>query len=129
MRNNKHLTIMTVLLGLIIVGGPHSALANWWIENPNPHMSSSKEGHIFLVVNQDQFEGQWKQFKGELKKQWGNFTDDDLLQIEGKMEKLEGKIQERYGDRKEELKEWMDEWFDQHALEAQSPNTSNLEND
>jgi uncharacterized protein YjbJ (UPF0337 family) len=63
------------------------------------------------VVNKDQFQGNWKQFKGELKKQWGAFTDDDLMQIEGDMDKFEGKIQERYGDRKEEVKEWTDEWF------------------
>ena len=63
------------------------------------------------IVNKDQFQGNWKQFKGELKKQWGAFTDDDLLQIEGDMDKFEGKVQERYGDRKEEVKEWTDEWF------------------
>jgi len=68
-----------------------------------------------VVVNQDQFEGKWKQFKGELKKQWGEFTDDDLLAIEGRVDKLEGKIQERYGDRREEVKRWVDEWFDHHG--------------
>lgn len=44
----------------------------------------------------------------------GNFTDDDLLYIEGRRDKLEGKIQERYGDRKEEVNKWVDEWFEQH---------------
>lgn len=67
------------------------------------------------VVNQDQFEGKWKQFKGELKKKWAEFTDDDLLAIEGRVDKLEGKIQERYGDRREEVKRWVDEWFDAHG--------------
>ena len=72
-------------------------------------------GSAMAVVNQDQFEGKWKQFKGELKKQWGEFTDDDLLAIEGRVDKLEGKIQERYGDRREEVKRWVDEWFDHHG--------------
>ncbi|CAE6727796.1 CsbD family protein [Nitrospira defluvii] len=72
-------------------------------------------GAATAVVNQDQFEGKWKQFKGELKKQWGEFTDDDLLAIEGSVDKLEGKIQERYGDRREEVKRWVDEWFDHHG--------------
>ncbi len=72
-------------------------------------------GSAMVVVNQDQFEGKWKQFKGELKKQWGEFTDDDLLAIEGRVDKLEGKIQERYGDRREEVKRWVDEWFDHHG--------------
>jgi uncharacterized protein YjbJ (UPF0337 family) len=66
---------------------------------------------VIQVVNQDQFEGKWKQFKGDLKKQWGKFTDDDMLQIEGNYDKFEGKMQERYGDRREEVKRWTDEWF------------------
>ncbi|BCA56972.1 CsbD family protein [Nitrospira sp. KM1] len=62
--------------------------------------------------------GKWKQFKGELKKKWGAFTDDDLLEIEGSSDKLEGKIQERYGDRREEVKDWVDQWFDSHASDG-----------
>ncbi|GJL61987.1 MAG: hypothetical protein NPIRA04_06410 [Nitrospirales bacterium] len=73
-----------------------------------------------LIVNKDQFEGNWKQFKGELKEEWGQFTDDDLLEIEGDMDKFEGKLQERYGDRKEELREWTDKWFERQTFESQS---------
>jgi uncharacterized protein YjbJ (UPF0337 family) len=61
-------------------------------------------------MNRDQFKGQWKQFKGELKKQWGKFTDDDLLQIEGDYDKFAGKVQERYGDKKDEVSRWADRW-------------------
>lgn len=71
---------------------------------------------VTAVVNQDQLQGIWKQFKGELKKQWAEFTDDDLLAIEGSVDKLEGKIQERYGDRREEVKRWVDEWFDRNGV-------------
>jgi uncharacterized protein YjbJ (UPF0337 family) len=78
------------------------------------HSSSNTGGPIILALNDDQFAGKWKQFKGELKKKWGNFTDDDLLYIEGSRDKLDGKIQERYGDRKDEVKKWVDDWFDQH---------------
>ena len=31
-------------------------------------------------MNKDTFQGKWTQFKGELKRQWGKFTDDDLTQ-------------------------------------------------
>ena len=34
-------------------------------------------------MNTDQFKGKWVQFKGEVKKQWGKLTDDDLMQGEG----------------------------------------------
>jgi uncharacterized protein YjbJ (UPF0337 family) len=73
--------------------------------------ASVEASPIQLVMNKDQFQGMWKQFKGDLKKQWGEFTDDDLLQIEGNYDKFEGKVQERYGDRKEDVKRWTDEWF------------------
>lgn len=61
-------------------------------------------------MNRDQFKGQWKQFKGELKKQWAKFTDDDLLQIEGDYDKFAGMVQERYGDKKDEVGRWADQW-------------------
>ena len=37
-------------------------------------------------------EGNWKQLKGKVKEQWGKLTDDDLDQIAGRREQLEGKI-------------------------------------
>jgi len=79
--------------------------------------SEPAPGQVFKVVNKDQFEGKWRQFKGDLKKQYGKLTDDDLLQIEGNYDKFEGKMQERYGNEKEELRRWTDEWFDKHEFE------------
>jgi uncharacterized protein YjbJ (UPF0337 family) len=74
----------------------------------------SESSPVILIVNKDQFQGNWKQFKGDLKKQWGKLTDDDLLIIEGNYDKFEGRVQERYGDKKEEVKRWTDEWFKKH---------------
>jgi len=62
-------------------------------------------------MNADTFKGKWNQFKGELKRQWGNFTDDDLMQIEGDYDKFKGKVQERYGDRKDEIETWATKWY------------------
>lgn len=50
----------------------------------------------------DQIEGNWKQFKGKVKETWGDLTDDELDQIAGKRDILLGKIQERYGMKKDE---------------------------
>ncbi len=69
-------------------------------------------------MNSDTFKGQWNQFKGELKRQWGKFTDDDLLQIEGNYDKFIGKVQERYGDKKDEIVGWADTW---HQNRKQEP--------
>ena len=53
-------------------------------------------------MNQDQIEGNWMQFKGKVKEQWGKLTDDDLDIIAGKRDQLLGRIQERHGLAKDE---------------------------
>lgn len=63
-------------------------------------------------MNKEHFKGNWQQFKGELKKQWGKFTDDDLLEMEGDYDKFLGAMQKRYGDKKDEVNRWVDQWFD-----------------
>jgi uncharacterized protein YjbJ (UPF0337 family) len=49
-------------------------------------------------MNWNIVEGNWKQFRGEVKVQWGKLTDDHLDVIAGKRIQLAGKIQEAYGD-------------------------------
>ena len=53
-------------------------------------------------MNADQIKGQWKQLRGEIRKQWGKLTDDELDRIAGERDKLIGKIQEKYGMTKEQ---------------------------
>ncbi len=43
-------------------------------------------------MNKDEAGGNWKQFKGKVKEQWGKLTDDDMTIIEGKRDQLVGKI-------------------------------------
>lgn len=61
-------------------------------------------------MNSDQLKGKWGQFKGELRKKWGKFTDDDVQEIQGDYEKFAGKAQERYGDKKAEVLKWTEQW-------------------
>ena len=56
------------------------------------------------MMNKDEIGGNWKQFKGKAKEQWGKLTDDDMTVIEGKRDQLVGKIQERYGYEKDRRK-------------------------
>ena len=62
-------------------------------------------------MNWDQIEGQWKQYKGKAKAQWGKLTEDDLDVIDGRREQLAGKIQERYGYEKERAEREADEFI------------------
>jgi uncharacterized protein YjbJ (UPF0337 family) len=58
-------------------------------------------------MNRDQMKGKYKQLAGEIKRKWGQVTDDDLTQAQGSMEKLVGKIQERSGDQREAIEAWL----------------------
>jgi uncharacterized protein YjbJ (UPF0337 family) len=61
-------------------------------------------------MNWDRVAGNWKQFKGRAKQQWGKLTDDDLDVAAGKRDELAGKVQERYGVAKDEAERQVDEW-------------------
>ena len=63
-------------------------------------------------MNRDIVEGKWKQKRGQLKQWWGKLTDDDIAQINGNREQLEGKIQSRYGYAKDQVKKEVDSWLD-----------------
>jgi uncharacterized protein YjbJ (UPF0337 family) len=63
-------------------------------------------------MNWDTVKGDWKQFSGKVKEQWGKLTDDDLDVVAGKRDQLEGKIQERYGIAKDQVRQDVDTWAD-----------------
>jgi len=53
-------------------------------------------------MNRDRVEGNWKQFSGKLKEQWGKLTHDELFLNAGRRDQLVGGIQVRHGNAKEE---------------------------
>ncbi len=63
-------------------------------------------------MNKDQLQGSWKVVAGKAKEKWGELTDDELDQIDGKAEQLEGLIQQRYGRSKEEAKKEVSDFID-----------------
>ncbi len=61
-------------------------------------------------MNWDIVEGNWKQFKGKAKTQWGKLTDDQIDVIAGKRDQLAGKLQESYGITKDEAEKQIKEF-------------------
>ena len=49
-----------------------------------------------------------RQGQGE---KWGKLTDDDLDVVAGHRDQLEGKIQERYGIAKDQVRKDIDDWY------------------
>jgi uncharacterized protein YjbJ (UPF0337 family) len=60
-------------------------------------------------MNWDQVEGNWKQLAGKFREKWGKLTDSDLEVVAGKRDHLLGKLQEKYGLKREEAEKELDE--------------------
>ncbi|MBU3012404.1 CsbD family protein [Polaribacter vadi] len=61
-------------------------------------------------MNTDTKQGKWKQIKGEFKDKFGQITNDESTEAEGKKDKLIGEIQEKYGKTKDEIAEEIKSW-------------------
>jgi uncharacterized protein YjbJ (UPF0337 family) len=51
-----------------------------------------------------QLKGNWNEIKGKLKQKYAQLTDDDLTFAEGKEDELLGRLQQRLGKTKEEIR-------------------------
>jgi len=61
-------------------------------------------------MNNDTIKGQFDQFVGAAKSEWGKLTDDDFMRVSGDLQKLKGAVQERYGVTKEEAEKQVSKW-------------------
>lgn len=48
-------------------------------------------------MNRDIFEGKFKEISGEIKKKWGELTDDEIRRTQGNAEALAGIVQQKMG--------------------------------
>jgi uncharacterized protein YjbJ (UPF0337 family) len=48
--------------------------------------------------------GSWNELKGKLKQQYADLTDNDLTYVEGKEDELFGRLQQKLGKTKDEIK-------------------------
>ena len=55
-------------------------------------------------MNTTEIKGNWNEFKGKMKQQFADLTDDDLLYEEGKEDEFYGRIQQKVGKTKDEVK-------------------------
>jgi uncharacterized protein YjbJ (UPF0337 family) len=73
-------------------------------------------------MDTDILKGKWRELKGDIKIKWGKLTDDDISQIDGKVEKLLGLIQEKYGYSKDKA----EEEFNQFMVRFELPPSSSM---
>jgi len=55
-------------------------------------------------MNKLTFKGNWNEAKGKLKQKFGNLTDDDLVYAEGQDDELLGRLQQKLGKTKDEIR-------------------------
>ncbi len=56
-----------------------------------------------------QIKGNWNEMKGKLKQKYAQLTDDDLTFVEGKEDELLGRMQQRLGKTKDDLRRELEE--------------------
>jgi uncharacterized protein YjbJ (UPF0337 family) len=56
-----------------------------------------------------QMKGNWNEMKGKLKQKYAELTDDDLTFVEGKEDELLGRMQQRLGKSKDDLRREIEE--------------------
>jgi uncharacterized protein YjbJ (UPF0337 family) len=56
-----------------------------------------------------QIKGNWNEMKGKLKQKYADLTDDDLTFVEGKEDELLGRMQQRLGKTKDDLRREIEE--------------------
>jgi uncharacterized protein YjbJ (UPF0337 family) len=93
----------------VVSQDPSFRLLPWPVEAtaPDEHYRD-----LMLILKQDQFADQYRALKGDLKKQWSQLTDEDVNELDVSSEGFFQRIEQRYGDRKDEIKKWVVDWLD-----------------
>lgn len=63
-------------------------------------------------MNKDIFEGKFKEISGEIKKKWGELTDDDIRRTKGNAQALAGVLQQKLGRKKEDAERDVSDMLD-----------------
>ena len=59
---------------------------------------------ICIAMTKLGFKGSWNEVKGKLKQKYAQLTDDDLAFAEGKEDELLGRLEQKLGKTKEDLR-------------------------
>jgi uncharacterized protein YjbJ (UPF0337 family) len=58
----------------------------------------------FIAMTKLQFKGSWNEAKGKLKQKYAQLSDNDLTFADGKEDELLGRLQQKLGKSKEDLR-------------------------
>jgi uncharacterized protein YjbJ (UPF0337 family) len=69
-------------------------------------------------MNWGQIEGNWKLLRSSVRDKWSKLTDEDLAEINGRRDELEGRIQQYYGFALEHVRKEVDDWVRWQSLKS-----------
>jgi len=72
------------------------------------------------MMNRTISQAKWKQVKGTVKERWGKLTNNEITVMNGEIDQLVGKIQERYGLAKEEVESDVRQWYEKHVMKEKA---------
>lgn len=67
-------------------------------------------------MNEPYAKGKWNELKGRVKEQWGELTDDEIDQVDGRRDQLLGIIQQRYGKARGDVERELTRWEERNGL-------------
>jgi len=61
------------------------------------------------MITRQELEGKWNEVKGRLQEKWGVLTDDDLQRVKGNANALVGVIEQKTGESRRAIEEFLDQ--------------------
>ncbi len=61
------------------------------------------------MINPQTLEGHWSEIQGKIRQRWGQLTDEDLPQFQGRVDQLVGTIQRKTGEKREAIEKYLNE--------------------
>jgi len=59
------------------------------------------------MINAQEIQGHWNTIRGKVKEKWGQLTNDDLQLVGGNVEQLIGRIQQRVGEDRRQIENFI----------------------
>ena len=69
-------------------------------------------------MNEQIIKGKWQEFKGEMRKMWGDLTENELEQTHGNVSAIGGLLSQKYGQMKEDAKARFDSLIQRYGSDA-----------
>jgi uncharacterized protein YjbJ (UPF0337 family) len=60
------------------------------------------------MITRQELEGSWNDVKGKIQSKWGQLTDDDLSRVKGDANQLIGFLQQKTGETRRSIEEFLD---------------------